>query len=162
MRIIVISDTHIPEGADAIPQKLMEEVKLADMVIHAGDFIDLATFEKLKNACSKIIAVSGNMDPEEIKKKLPQKEIIKVGNFKIGIMHGAGASNKLPELLTAAFKNDAVDIIIFGHSHSPLNEKKGSILFFNPGSPTDKIFATYNSYGIIDINEAIEARIIKL
>jgi len=64
--------------------------------------------------------------------------------------------------LTEAFKNDKVDLIIFGHSHCGLNEKKGGILFFNPGSATDKVFAPYNSYGIIEINDKIKATIIRI
>ena len=56
-----------------------------------------------------------------------------------------------------------VDVIIFGHSHIPCNERIDGVLFFNPGSPTDKIFAPYNSYGMIEITgKNINARIIKI
>jgi len=61
-----------------------------------------------------------------------------------------------------SFKNDRVDLVIFGHSHKAFNEKRGDILYFNPGSPTDQIFSPFNSYGIIEINDKIEARIIKI
>jgi putative phosphoesterase len=61
-----------------------------------------------------------------------------------------------------AFKNDGVDIVIFGHSHQPFNQMVKGILFFNPGSPTDEIFAPYKSFGIIEINDTIEARIVKI
>ena len=60
------------------------------------------------------------------------------------------------------FKKDNVNLIIFGHSHSALNKKRGNIVYFNPGSPTDKIFALHNSYGIIEINDKIETKIIKI
>jgi putative phosphoesterase len=102
------------------------------------------------------------MDPVHLKSKLPQKEIIKVGKFKIGVMHGWGNPAKLIEILNEDFKNDGVDMIIFGHSHYALNEKIGNIIFFNPGSPTDKNFAPFNSYGIIEINDSIEAKIVRL
>jgi putative phosphoesterase len=163
VKIGVISDTHIPDRAADIPKKILEDFKNADMIIHAGDFVDLSVFEKLKSLCSNIKAVWGNMDPDEVRKKLPQKEIIAIGDSKIGLMHGYGAPNKLIELLTAAFKEDGVNIIIFGHSHSCLNEEINGILFFNPGSATDKVFAPYNSYGIIEIkNGKIDAKIIKI
>ena len=162
MRIGVISDTHIPDKADAIPQKVLDEFKKVDMVIHAGDLVDLSVLEELKNVCKNVKAVWGNMDPQEARKVLSEKEILTVGKYKIGLMHGYGAPNRLVELLSEIFKNDAVDLIIFGHSHSPLNEKRGNTLFFNPGSLTDKIFAPYNSYGIIEINDTIKAEIIKL
>jgi putative phosphoesterase len=162
VKIGVIADTHIPDRAEKIPEEILNDFKGADMIIHAGDLVELSVLDKLKSICPNIKAVWGNMDPYEIRKKLPEKEIIKVANYKIGLMHGWGYPNKLIDLLSEEFKNDHVDLIIFGHSHSPINEKKDNIIYFNPGSPTDKIFSPYNSYGIIEINDKIEARIIKL
>ena len=162
MKIGVISDTHIPDKAEDIPKKILDEFKHVDMVIHAGDLVDLSALEALKGVCGNVKAVWGNMDPEEVRKTLPQKETFKAGNFKVGLMHGWCHPAKLIELLTEAFKNDKVDLIIFGHSHCGLNEKKGGILFFNPGSATDKVFAPYNSYGIIEINDKIKATIIRI
>ncbi len=162
MKIGVIADTHIPVNADTIPKKVLEAFKGVDIIIHAGDLVDLSVIDTLKNACKEVIAVAGNMDSQKIKTKLPEKKIIKIGNYKIGVMHGYGHPNSLIELTTKIFKNDNVNIIIFGHSHTALNEKKGDILYFNPGSPTDTIFAAYNSYGILEINDKIEGKIIKL
>ena len=158
----VISDTHIPDRAQEIPKKILDDFKHVDMVIHAGDLVDVCVLEQLKSVCAEVKAVWGNMDPYEVRIKLPEKEIFKVGKFKIGIMHGFGSPAKLVDFLSAEFKNEHVDMIIFGHAHAPFNEKKGGILFFNPGSATDKIFAPFNSYGIIEINDTIEARIVKL
>lgn len=162
MRIIVISDTHIPERAKGLPEKLLEAFKQADMIIHAGDFADLSILEEIKTCCKTVKAVAGNMDHDEVKECLPEKEIIEVGKFRIGVMHGWGAPANLLQLLVESFKNDRVDLVIFGHSHKAFNEKKGDILYFNPGSPTDQIFSPFNSYGIIEINDKIEARIIKI
>jgi hypothetical protein len=162
MRIIVLSDTHIHDDEGILPSKLMEEIKHADMVIHAGDFVSPEILEKIRSLCANLRAVCGNMDPQEIRESLPQKEIFKVGRYKIGIMHGFGAPNKLVEALSGEFKAEKPDIVIFGHSHSAFNEKIGGILFFNPGSPTDKVFAAVNSYGIIEVNGEIEAKIIEL
>lgn len=162
MKIVVISDTHIPDRANEIPKELLEDLKNADLVIHAGDLVDLSVLDKLKSICKNVKAVWGNMDPDEVRKNLPEKEVIEVGNYRIGLMHGYGPPYRLIELLSSVFKNDKVDLIIFGHSHSSLNEKKDNILFFNPGSPTDKVFSPYNSYGIIEIGDKIEAKIIKI
>ena len=162
MRIGVIADTHIPDRAKVIPQQILEAFKEVDMVIHAGDLVDSSVLDKLKAVCKNVRAVWGNMDPVEVRKKLPEKEIIEIENCKIGIIHGYGHPNKLIDLVTEIFKNDFVNLIIFGHSHSALNKKRGNIIYFNPGSPTDKISALNNSYGIIEINDKIEAKIIKL
>ena len=161
-RIGVISDTHIPIRSMDVPQDILEAFKNVDMVIHVGDLVDLSVLDKLKSVCPDVRAVWGNMDPEEARKLLPEKILFKVGNYNVAVMHGYGAPQKLIELLSAVFKNDAVDLIIFGHSHTPVNEKKNGILFFNPGSPTDKVFSPFNSYGIIEINDRIDARIVKI
>ena len=162
MKIGVISDTHIPDKTGNLPEDILKGLQGVDMIIHAGDLADLSVLNKLKSICQNVKAVWGNMDPPDVRRELKEKEIIQVGNFKIGIMHGCGHPDNLIEILSEEFKKDNVDMIIFGHSHSSLNEKRGNILFFNPGSPTDKVFAPYNSYGIIEINDKIEARIIKL
>ena len=162
MRIGVISDTHIPDRAKEIPQKILDEFKKVDMVIHAGDLVDINVLDKLRKVCKNVTAVWGNMDPEEIKKVLPEKTILKIGNRRIGLIHGFGAPNKLIESLESVFKCDNVNIIIFGHSHYSVNEERNGILFFNPGSATDKIFSQYNSYGIIEINDKVEAKIIRI
>ena len=162
MKIGVISDTHIPERAQELPKELLAGFKDVDMIIHAGDFVDLSVLEILKNICGNVRAVYGNMDSHELKRLLPEKEVIKAGSFIIGVMHGCGPAARLPVILEESFKGDHVDVVVFGHSHASFNEKKKGILFFNPGSPTDKIFSVYNSYGIIEINSKIEARIIRL
>ena len=162
MKIIVISDTHIPERANKIPRQVIDVIKKADMLVHAGDFVDLSVLDLLKEACPNLKAVWGNMDNFKIKKTLPEKEIFRAGKYNIGIMHGFGPPGKLIEFLSDAFKNDTVDVIIFGHSHQGHNQRIGDILFFNPGSLTDEIFSSYNSYGIIQINDEIEASIVKL
>ena len=162
MIIGVISDTHIPDRAKEIPQKVLEEFKKVDMVIHVGDFVDLSVLDELKLVCNKVFAVWGNMDPDEIKQILPQKEILKVEKFRIGVMHGCGAPNKLMDLMEVTFASDNVDIIIFGHSHYSVNEKRKGVVYFNPGSVTDKVFAPFNSYGIIEINDTIKTQIVKL
>jgi putative phosphoesterase len=162
MRIGILSDTHIPDKAEELPIEILQAFKDVDMVIHAGDILELSVLDKLRSVCKNVRAVCGNMDPHALKKVLAEKEIIEIGRYRIGVMHGYGHPNKLIELLKEKFKNDNVDVIIFGHSHSGLNEKIGNTLFFNPGSATDKLFAVYNSYGIMEIGEEIEARIIKI
>jgi uncharacterized protein len=162
MKIGVISDTHIPDRARDLPRKLIEGLKDVDMVIHAGDFVDLAVYKALCAVCKDVRAVSGNMDPSEIKNILPQRQIIEAGAFTIGVVHGWGPPNKLLEIVKEAFKVEKPDIVIFGHSHQAFNEQDGKTLFFNPGSPTDNVFAPYKSFGIIEITDTINARIVKI
>ncbi|MCM8800812.1 MAG: metallophosphoesterase [Candidatus Omnitrophica bacterium] len=162
MKIGVIGDTHIPDRAGRIPLEVLEAFKTVDMIIHTGDLVALDVLEQLKTICPNVKAVWGNMDSFEVRSKLPEKEIVKIGKYKIGIMHGFGHPDNLIMLMHKEFKKDKVDLIIFGHSHRPYNKKIDNILYFNPGSVTDTIFAPFNSFGIIEINDKIEARIIKI
>ena len=151
MRIIVLSDTHIPRMAQDLPAKIYEEIRQADMVIHAGDFIDEEVFDNIKKANKEVYAVYGNMDSPELKRRLKNKETITVGNIKIGLIHGYGAPKELLDTVRGEF--GAVDAIIFGHSHSPVNINKNGLLYFNPGSPTDTVFAKENTYGILEVTD---------
>ncbi|MBN1912850.1 MAG: metallophosphoesterase [Candidatus Omnitrophica bacterium] len=162
MRIGVISDTHIPERAKDIPAQVLDEFKKVDMVIHVGDLIDSRVLDVLKKTCKEVIAVRGNMDIDQSEDALPDKKVLNISGFKIGVVHGHGHPDKLIGTVTEIFKDQKLDMIIFGHSHRALCQQKGKVIYFNPGSPTDTIFAPYKSYGLIEINDKIEARIIKL
>lgn len=161
MKIGVLADIHIPERADKLPEKLLEELKGVDMIILAGDLTIASVLKSLKEI-APVVAVRGNMDQPEVFSVLKNKEIVIAGKFRIGVFHGFGSPQRIIDVLKAEFKDDKVDAIIFGHSHQPMNEYSEGVLFFNPGSPTDKVFAPYNSYGIIEINDGIKAEIKRL
>lgn len=160
MKIGVISDTHIPERALQLPPEVFNIFKGVELIIHAGDLVTLEALQELKKI-APVKAVCGNMDSPEVCATLPKKEIITIGKFKIGVFHGKGSPARILFQAKEAF-NEKVDVIIFGHSHAPLCEKKEGILFFNPGSPTDTIFAPFRSCGILEINNEIKGTIVKL
>lgn len=150
IKIAVLSDTHIPIAADDIPKAVYEGIAGVDMILHAGDLLKLDIFDRLSKI-APVKAVCGNMDDVNVRSRLPNKDVITIGQVSIGLIHGWGAPSDLIDLVSHEFKD--VDAIVFGHSHSPLIETKNGILFFNPGSPTDKVFAPYNSYGILEIED---------
>jgi len=158
MRIGVISDTHIPKAAKELPEAVCKEFQNVDMILHAGDLVEMSVFKQLC-ALAPTHAVCGNMDMFEVKASLPQKDTIKVSGFKIGLVHGYGAPGKIVETVSKEFSR--VDVIVFGHSHVAFCQKQKKTLLFNPGSPTDKIFATYNSFGILEVGDEITGKIIK-
>jgi len=161
MRIGVISDTHIPDKCEHIPEAVLNAFKHVDMIMHAGDMVNLGAIDELKLVCPKVVAVSGNMDSQTIMKRFPVKQIFEILGFKIGLMHGYGAPLDLIKVLKNVFKNEHPDVIIFGHSHKSMNEVIDGILFFNPGSATDSSLGC-TSYGIIEIDTKINAKIIQI
>lgn len=162
MKIGVISDTHVPVNICELSQELINALKGCDLIVHAGDLIDLCVLEELKKI-SKVEAVYGNMDLPKVQAALEKKKILEVAGKKVGLMHGYGSSDKLIYTLKNEFFAQKPDIIIFGHSHVPKNEYIEGVLFFNPGSATDTVYAPYRSYGIIEIKDGeIKASIHKL
>ena len=152
MRIGVIADTHIPERAETIPLKALNDLKTCDLILHAGDLVSPEVLTDLRKIAKQVKAVWGNMDPPQVRSQLPEKEFFTLEGVKIGLTHGYGPPLKLINLTASIFKKEKPDIIIFGHSHHPINERKENTLYFNPGSLTDKIFSPYNSYGILEID----------
>lgn len=162
MRIGVLSDTHLSSDNCKLPEKLISGLEGCSLIIHAGDLIDICVLDSLKKL-SKVEAVCGNMDGYNVKSELEYKKILNIQEKKICVMHGYGHPDKLVDILKNEFFSDKPDIIIFGHSHVPKNEYINGILFFNPGSVTDTVFAPYRSYGIIEIDKGeIKAEIHKL
>lgn len=160
MRILVLSDTHIPVAASDLPKAVYDEIKNVEMIFHAGDFVESQLFDKL-SALKEVKAVIGNMDPKDLRAKLKPKEIVTIGKKKIGLIHGYGPPSELMTRIRDEF--DKIDCLVFGHSHTATNVVKDGVLYFNPGSPTDKIFATSNSYGILEVTDKkISGEIIQL
>jgi len=159
IRIGVLSDTHVPKAALDLPEAVCREFKKVDMILHAGDLIERSVLDKLEHL-APTHAVYGNMDMHDLKACLPQKDVIKINGFRIGLMHGYGPPTKLIDAVRGEFTR--VDAIVFGHSHVTVNEVIGKTLFFNPGTPTDKVFAAFNSFGILEIGESIKGTIIRI
>ncbi|MFH1846718.1 MAG: metallophosphoesterase [Candidatus Omnitrophota bacterium] len=161
MKIGVISDTHIPIAAKQLPEKVYDYFRNCDFIIHAGDAIEMSVIDDLSRF-AEVKAVHGNMDSPEMSRCFPEKISFVISGKRIGVVHGKGSSDKVWKTAEELLGKD-FDIIIFGHSHVPFNETKDGILFFNPGSATDKVFSPYCSFGMIEINgNEIKAEIIKI
>lgn len=158
MIIGVLSDTH----SLILPPKMLEAFKGMDLIIHSGDIADESVLKTLK-AIAPVKAVQGNVDDGVLRRKLPLREIFEAEGVRIGVYHGHGSGRNALANVQAQFKDQPLDIAIFGHSHQPMNEKIGPTIYFNPGSPNDTVRAPYRSYGRLEItNGRLKASIIKL
>ncbi len=151
MKIGVVSDTHATSFAQ-LPDRILLALAEADLIIHAGDFIAKDVLDSLKRL-GEVKAVRGNMDSEELKRILPEKELLVIEGRRIGITHGWGSPYGIDNRVGRMFED--VDIIVYGHSHYSQNEVKKGILFFNPGQAR-------NSFGMLTIGEEVKGEIIKL
>jgi len=168
----VISDTHVPTRTSKIPETVIADLKKRkiDYLFHLGDFSSIETYNELIQLFGKdkLIAVKGNMDfDKELKAVLPDKLEFEIFGHKILMLHGMGGPNMIIKRLMKKLDlaNSNYDLIIFGHTHRPVNEKHDGILFFNPGTttPIDNKFTVISSYGYLKISkDKIEPEIIKL
>ncbi len=161
-KILVVSDTHVPTIAQRLPGKILEEARSCDLIIHAGDVVSddvLATLSMVK----RVEAVRGNMDFPRLASKLPVSRIVYQGRWRVGVTHGhIGRGRDTPDRAASVFQGEKVDCVVFGHSHVQLKEEKDGVLLFNPGSPAAGRGGLGNSYGILELGDKLEAKIIGL
>ena len=102
------------------------------------------------------------MDSGHVRAVLPEKRVFELNGFKIGITHGWGAPMGIELRVKTFFPENDLNAIVFGHSHTPCNKIIDNILFFNPGSPTDKRYAEHFTMGILTLEKTISGEIIRL
>jgi putative phosphoesterase len=158
MKIAVLSDTHLSRVTSEFENLMESHLSGVDLVLHAGDWVRAEVLEYLETY--PLAAVSGNMDDGTIQSRLPYKRVVKANGKRLGLIHGWGTGLDLEQRVETEF--DAVDAIIYGHSHRPVFHWTGGTLFFNPGSTTQNRGLNYNTMGLITIGQSIDAQIIKL
>ena len=149
-KVLVISDTHIPKVGDSLPREVLEAAREADLVLHAGDLVEMRVLEELR-AVAPVRAVTGNMDLPEVSSVLPQQITVEVEGKLIGLTHGSGPPIGIERRVLSRFSG--VDTVVFGHTHRACVEERKGVLLFNPGTPTDRRFSDRLSYGLLTIED---------
>ncbi|GAB6877490.1 metallophosphoesterase family protein [Thermaerobacter litoralis] len=164
-RILVLSDTHIPGRGRSLPPAVLEAAAQADLIVHAGDLVSLDVYDELA-LLAPVVAVCGNVDDPEVYRRLPPRAVVEREGVRIGVTHGhLGKGATTPDRALAAFATDVPPpaVVIFGHSHQPLIERRGDVLLFNPGSPTDPRRAPAPTYGWLELEAGVaRARLVEL
>jgi putative phosphoesterase len=137
VRLLLLSDTHLPKRAKALPPRLLDELPDADVVVHAGDWVDTATLDLLEARCRRLIGVYGNNDGPELRARLPEVAYAELDGLRLGVVHETGAAQGRERRCADRFPG--LDVLVFGHSHIPWDTTADSGLrLLNPGSPTDR------------------------
>jgi len=161
VRLAIISDTHLPRGGRALPPACVEQLRAADLILHAGDFMELAVLEELQALGPTVCAVRGNVDSAELQTRLPLTRVVAAEGVKIAMVHDAGPSDRRLDRLRRRFPD--ADAVVFGHSHIPLLERDAGFTIFNPGSPTERRRAPQHTMGLATVDHgAVTFRIIRL
>ncbi|MFC4614365.1 metallophosphoesterase family protein [Cellulomonas algicola] len=132
-----MADTHVPARARDLPAALWAAVDDADLVVHAGDWVDAATVDALTARSRSLLACHGNNDGPDVRARVPEVARATVAGVRVGVVHETGAATGRERRCDAAFPD--LDVLVFGHSHIPWDSTTpGGLRLLNPGSPTDR------------------------
>ena len=166
MRIAVVSDTHIGQRLSVFPRSFVERLDEFDGVIHCGDYTNMDALDFFRGL-KLFYGVHGNMDDTEVKQALPETLIIELEGVKIGVIHGwgppFGLELKVLRKISETYPNEKLDIVLFGHTHTPLDQTIKGIRVINPGALSGNIFSKKGSWGILTIeNGKIDWQLISI
>ena len=137
MHLLLLADTHVPRRARDLPSQVWDEVDRADVVVHAGDWVDVALLDALEARAERLIGCWGNNDGPALRARLPEVARATLAGVRLAVVHETGSSAGRERRMAAA--HDDVDVLVFGHSHIPWDTTADNGLrLLNPGSPTDR------------------------
>ena len=135
--LLLLADTHIPARARRLPDAVLEAVDSADIVVHAGDWVDVTTLDLIETRSARFHGVYGNNDGAELRERLPEVARLVVDGLRFAVVHETGPARRREERMDEAFPD--TDVLVFGHSHIPWDTvTPGGMRLLNPGSPTDR------------------------
>jgi uncharacterized protein len=136
-RLLMLADTHVPQRARDLPAEVWRAVEAADLVVHAGDWVDERLLDELEARSARLVGVHGNNDHGALRQRLPEVARVEVEGVRLGVVHETGPAGRREERCSASFPD--LDVLVFGHSHIPWDTTSATGLrLLNPGSPTDR------------------------
>lgn len=156
MKIGVLSDTHATRPTDELIRIARGAFSDVSLILHAGNLTSMSVLDVFSN--KQVVAVCGNKDRGPITGLLPEKQILTVNGYRIGLIHGWGPPRGIEERVMSCF--DGVHCIVFGHTHKGTNRIHSGILFFNPGSFSGTRFLKrHPTAGMLTIDNGISGSI---
>ena len=144
-RLLVLADTHVPRRARDLPEQVWDEVARAEVVVHAGDWVDERLLDELESRARRLVGVHGNNDHGNLRDRLPEVARVEIQGVRLGVVHETGPAKGREQRCGALYPD--LDVLVFGHSHIPWDTTTDTGLrLLNPGSPTDRRrqpFCTY-------------------
>jgi putative phosphoesterase len=160
MRVTVLSDTHAPRHWKSCPPAVAEHLRGADLILHAGDVCTAAVLGELSDY-APVRAVIGNNDGPDVAAFGAEPTLeLELDGLKVAMIHDSGQASGRLRRLRRAFP--VADLVVFGHSHIPLDDSDGALRIFNPGSPTDRRRQPHGTIGLLEIESGslVAARIV--
>ena len=149
MRVVVLSDTHAPRFWKVCPPAVARVLEHAELILHAGDVCTPAVLDELATF-APVRAVLGNNDgPEVAAWGVPETAEFEIDGLPVAMIHDSGPrTGRLPRLHK---RFPGARLVVFGHSHIPLDESHDGFRILNPGSPTDKRRQPHGTVAVLEI-----------
>jgi len=145
--IAVLGDTHLPRGARRLPDRCLELLRAAELIVHTGDLTSLAVLQELERF-APVHAVHGNVDEPEVRERLPARLVVEHEGLRIGVVHAGGPQSGREARLRRWFPD--CDLVAYGHSHLPQLVRFEGCWIVNPGSPTERRRAPAHTMAVIE------------
>ncbi|MGJ0120488.1 metallophosphoesterase family protein [Williamsia sp. MIQD14] len=137
LALLLVADTHLPRRATRLPTEVLDAIDRADVVFHAGDWVDEATLDLFEARAARLVACWGNNDGPGLRARIPERADVTLGGLRFTVVHETGAATGREKRMAAAYPD--TDVLVFGHSHIPWDtHADNGLRLLNPGSPTDR------------------------
>jgi putative phosphoesterase len=160
VRVVVLSDTHAPRRWRGAPPRVAEQLRGADLILHAGDVCTVSVLTELSEY-APVVAVLGNNDGPDVAEWGAEETVqLDLDGLKVAMVHDSGpAAGRLARMRR---RFPVADLVVFGHSHIPLDQWQEGLRIFNPGSPTDRRRQPHGTLGVLHIDHGrlVEAMIV--
>jgi putative phosphoesterase len=155
VRVVVLSDTHAPRRWRSCPPRVAAQLRGADLILHAGDVCTAAVLAELSQY-APVTAVAGNNDGPDVAAwgAAPVAEV-DLDGLRVAMLHDAGPASGRLARMRRAFPR--ADLVVFGHSHIPLDQSGYGLRIFNPGSPTDRRRQPQGTLGMLRVESGVLA-----
>jgi putative phosphoesterase len=160
MRVVAMADTHAPRRWRSCPPKVAEHLREADLILHAGDVCTADVLDELA-AYAPVRAVLGNNDaPDVAAWGAPERLEMDLDGLAVAMVHDSGQATGRTRRMRRWFP--AAELVVFGHSHIPMDQTGDGVRIFNPGSPTDRRRQPHGTIGLLTIEHGnlVQASII--
>jgi uncharacterized protein len=145
VRLLILADTHVPRRARDLPDQVWDAVADADLVVHAGDWVDVSLLDGVESRAAGVLGCWGNNDGPELRARLPEVGYADLAGLRLGVVHETGPATGRERRCATEFPD--LDVLVFGHSHIPWDTTTDTGLrLLNPGSPTDRRRQPHGTY----------------
>jgi putative phosphoesterase len=162
VRVVVLADTHAPRRWKSCPPRVADVLRGADAILHAGDVCVPSVLDELAEFAPVHVVAGNNDGPDVVAWGAPETLSLDLDGLRVGMIHDSG--NKVGRTARMRRRFPDADLVVFGHSHIPLDETGDGVRIFNPGSPTDRRRQPHGTVGVLDIaaGELRSARLVEV